>query len=68
MDKAEILQDISVDLSMMYKKALKNIQKLDPKTKKEFAKADRFIGIRHMNDWAVIRQIDKANGVSYDCK
>ena len=39
MDKGEILQDISVDLSMMYKNALKNIQKLDPKTKKEFAKA-----------------------------
>ena len=39
MDKGEILQDISVDLSFMYKKALKNIQKLDPKTKKEFAKA-----------------------------
>ena len=40
----------------------------DPLYKKEFAKADRFIGIRHMNDWAVIRQIDKANGISYDCK
>ena len=40
----------------------------DPLYKKEFAKADRFIGIRHMNDWAVIRQIDAANGVSYDCK
>lgn len=39
MDKAEILQDISVDLSFMYKKALKNINKLDPKTKKQFAKA-----------------------------
>tara|TARA_B100001287_G_scaffold142440_1_gene119771 strand:+ start:102 stop:260 length:159 start_codon:yes stop_codon:yes gene_type:complete len=39
MDKAEILQDISVDLSFMYKKALKNINKLDPKTKKAFAKA-----------------------------
>ncbi len=36
--------------------------------KKEFAKADRFIGITHKNDWAVIRQIDTANGVSYDCK
>ena len=35
MDKGEILQDISVDLSIMYKK-LKNINKLDPKTKKEF--------------------------------
>ena len=40
----------------------------DPLYKKEFAKADRFIGIRHKNDWAVIRQIDAANGVSYDCK
>ncbi len=40
----------------------------DPLYKKEFAKADKFIGIRHMNDWAVIRQIDKANGVSYNCK
>jgi len=36
--------------------------------KKEFKKADRFIGITHKFDWAVIRQIDKANGVSYDCK
>ena len=41
---------------------------VDAVFKKEFAKADRFIGIRHMNDWAVIRQIDTANGVSYDCK
>lgn len=35
---------------------------------KEFKKADRFVGITHKFDWAVIRQIDKANGVSYDCK
>jgi len=40
----------------------------DANFKKEFAKADRFIGIRHKNDWAVIRAIDAANGVSYDCK
>lgn len=39
MDRGDILQDISVDLSQMYKKAIKNINKLDPKTKKEFAKA-----------------------------
>ena len=36
--------------------------------KKEFKTADRFIGITHKNDWSVIRQIDAANGVSYDCK
>ena len=35
---------------------------------KEFKKADQFIGITHKFDWAVIRQIDAANEVSYDCK
>ena len=40
----------------------------DENFKKEFKKADRFIGISYKTDWAVIRQIDKANGVSYDCK
>ena len=40
----------------------------DENFKKEFKKADRFVGITHKFDWAVIRQIDAANGVSYDCK
>lgn len=40
----------------------------DENFKKEFKKADRFVGITHKFDWAVIRQIDTANGVSYDCK
>jgi len=40
----------------------------DENFKKEFKKADRFIGITHKFDWAVIRGIDKANEVSYDCK
>ena len=40
----------------------------DENFKKEFKKSDRFIGITHKFDWAVIRGIDKANGVSYDCK
>ena len=34
----------------------------------EFKKEGRFIAINHKSDWAVIRQIDAANGVSYDCK
>jgi len=34
----------------------------------EFKKEARFISIDHKSDWAVIRQIDAANGVSYDCK
>lgn len=35
---------------------------------KEFKKEGSFISISHKNDWAVIRQIDAANGVTYDCK
>ncbi len=40
----------------------------DGEFKKEFNKNDRFIGITYKTDWSVIRQIDSANGVSYDCK
>lgn len=40
----------------------------DENFKKEFKKADIFVGIQHKYDWAVIRGIDKANGVKYDCK
>ncbi len=35
---------------------------------KEFKKEGRFVSIHHKSDWAVIRQIDTANGVKYDCK
>jgi len=38
MDKMDILQDISVDLSQLVKKHLKNIKKLDPQTQREFGK------------------------------
>jgi phosphonate transport system substrate-binding protein len=35
----------------------------------EFGKqANGFVSIAHKFDWDVIRKIDKANGVSYDCK
>jgi phosphonate transport system substrate-binding protein len=34
----------------------------------EFKKEGRFISIHHKSDWNVIRKIDAANGVSYDCK
>jgi len=35
---------------------------------KEFKKEGRFVSIHHKSDWNVIRKIDTANGVSYDCK
>ncbi len=34
----------------------------------EFQKEGAFIAINHKHDWDVIRKIDAANGVSYDCK
>jgi phosphonate transport system substrate-binding protein len=34
----------------------------------EFKKEGRFIGINHKSDWNVIRKIDTANGVTYECK
>ena len=34
----------------------------------EFKAEGRFVGIHHKSDWAVIRKIDAANGVTYDCK
>jgi phosphonate transport system substrate-binding protein len=35
---------------------------------KEFIEDDIFIPIDYKSDWEVIRNIDAANGVSYDCK
>ena len=36
--------------------------------KKEFKSADKFIAINFKHDWDIIRKIDKANGVKYECK
>ena len=38
MDKIDILQDISVNLSQLVKKHLNNIKKLDSQTQKEFGR------------------------------
>lgn len=35
---------------------------------KEFKKEGKFIPITHKKDWEVIRKIDAANGVKYECK
>src|SRR3546814_9502214 len=36
--------------------------------KEEFAVEDKFVAIYHKSDWDIIRKIDKASGVSYECK
>lgn len=35
---------------------------------KEFKKEGKFLSIHHKSDWDVIRKIDAANGVKYECK
>lgn len=34
----------------------------------EFKKEGRFVSIHHKSDWDIIRKIDTANGITYDCK
>jgi len=34
----------------------------------EFSEEDRFVSIEYKADWEVIRTIDTANGVTYDCR
>ena len=34
----------------------------------EFKNEGKFVSIHHKSDWDVIRKIDAANGVTYDCK
>lgn len=36
--------------------------------KAEFQEEDKFLPIRYLDDWAIIRTIDSANGVTYDCR
>ena len=52
MDYSDILQDISVDLSFMIKKHLKNIKKLDSKKQRAFGKlfADMKNGVDDLSE------------------
>jgi len=40
----------------------------DTKMQQEFPGQDRFIPIDYKKDWDIVRQIDAATGVKYDCK
>jgi hypothetical protein len=66
MDYSDILQDISVDLSFMVKKHLKNIKKLDSKKQRAFGKLfsdmkqgvdDLSEGVNEISDRSSIRYI-----------
>ena len=62
MDYSDILQDISVDLSYMVKKHLKNIKKLDSKQQRQFGKlfGDMKQGIDDLSE-GVTESVNEAN-------
>jgi len=62
MDYSDILQDISVDLSYMVKKHLKNIKKLDSKQQRQFGKlfGDMKQGIDDLSE-GVSESVNEAN-------
>ena len=62
MDYSDILQDISVDLSYMIKKHLKNIKKLDSKKQKEFTKL--FVDMKNGVDDLSENVVESINEIS----
>ena len=62
MDYSDILQDISVDLSFMVKKHLKNIKKLDSKKQRAFGKlfGDMKQGVDDLSE-GVNESVNEAN-------
>ncbi len=60
--------DLHPELAAKIKQAFFTFKWEGSDLQKEFKKEGRFIGIHHKSDWAVIRQIDAANGVNYSCK
>ena len=66
MDYSDILQDISVDLSFMIKKHLKNIKKLDSKKQKAFGKL--FVDMKQGVDDLSEGVTESVNEGNYDTK
>lgn len=60
--------DLHPELAAKIKQAFFTFPWEGSELKKEFKKENKFVSIRHKNDWDVIRKIDAANGVSYACK
>ena len=60
--------DLDPQLVAKIKQAFFTFEWAGSDLQKEFKKEGQFISIHHKTDWAVIRKIDAANGVSYNCK
>jgi len=55
-------------LATKIKEALYNLPWEGSELEKEFKKEGKCIPITHKENWDVIRKIDAANGITYDCK
>lgn len=60
--------DLHPDLVKKIKTAFFNFNWEGSALEAEFIEDDRFVPISYQSDWEVIRKIDTANNVSYDCK
>jgi phosphonate transport system substrate-binding protein len=65
-----IVYNLKPELQDKIKEAFATFEWEGSELAKEFSKSGeaQFIPITFKDNWAVIRQIDEANGVSYDCK
>lgn len=60
--------DLTPDLAGKIKQAFFTFDWENSTLKAEFEKEDQFIPIDYQRDWAIIRQIDEANDIRYDCR
>ena len=60
--------DLHPDMVTKIKQAFFTFKWEDSELQKEFQEEGKFVPIQYKSDWEVIRKIDAANGVSYDCK
>jgi phosphonate transport system substrate-binding protein len=60
--------DLHPELAAKIKEAFFSFNWEGSALQQEFKEEGRFIPIEYRTDWEIIRNIDAANGVSYDCK
>lgn len=60
--------DLSPDLVRKIKDAFFSYEWTDSPLKQEFADLDQFVPITYQSEWEIVRKIDAAMGVDYDCR
>ncbi len=63
-----VAHNLTPELQAKIKEAFFSYQWAGTKLQEEFAKEGQFLPITFKEHWSVIRKIDEANGVSYNCR